>query len=439
MSPLARLKWYIRELLPPSIRQPLLTTYHFLLAFLSAALYGFPARSLIVIGVTGTKGKSSTAEMINAIFEEAGYKTALLNSIRIKTADSSRSNTMRMSMPGRFFIQSFLAKARASGCRVAILEMTSEGARQYRHRGIALDALVFTNLAPEHLESHGSLQAYADAKYELGRALSRSRKRPRIMVANADDAESARYLTLPVEEALPFSLSACSPWSADDHGGYFTFDGTRIPVVLPGEFSLKNALAAATLARAFSIKTPVIARALGKLSLIPGRAERIEAGQDFAVVVDYAHTPDSLVALYDAYGAPVSSTSLGVKRKLICVLGSTGGGRDKWKRPVMGKLASERCDIVILTNEDPYDEDPRAIVDEIARAMTKNPLIILDRRAAIARAIELAQVGDAVLITGKGTDPTICGPRSTSLPWSDAQVAREEVEKRKTTSAIMRS
>ena len=175
------------------------------------------------------------------------------------------------------------------------------------------------------------------------------------------------------------------------------------------------------------VPTDVIARGLSKMMSIPGRAERIEAGQDFSVVVDYAHTPDSLKAIYDAYGSP--STSLGTKRTLICVLGSTGGGRDTWKRPVMGAIAEQMCDTVILTNEDPYDEDPEMIVNALAKGMKKKPEIVIDRREAIARGIALAQAGDAVLITGKGTDPTICGPKGAKIPWSDAQVAREEIEK----------
>ena len=393
--------------------------YHFSLPYLGALLYRFPSRKLLVIGVTGTKGKSSTVEMINAIFEEAGYKTALLNSIRIKVADDSTPNTMRMSMPGRFFIQRFLARALAAECKVALLEMTSEGARQYRHRAIALDALVFTNLAPEHIESHGSYEAYANAKFSLGQGLARSGKKFRVMVANADDPASERYLKLPVEKTIGYSLHADKSHSANDAGGHFLFNEANIAVKLPGNFSLENALAAATLADAFGIGTPTIARALGKVTRIAGRAEKVEAGQDFTVVVDYAHTPDSLQALYAAYST---------KRK-ICVLGATGGGRDKWKRPVMGKVADDNCDTVILTNEDPYDEDPKTIIDELAGGMKRKAEVVLDRREAIARGIALANPGDAVLITGKGTDPTIQGPRHSAEPWSDARVAHEEIEK----------
>lgn len=408
------LKRAIRSAVPPK----LLSAYHLSVALLGALLYGFPSKKLIVIGVTGTKGKSSTTEMLSSIFEAAGYPSAVLNSIRIKIASVAKPNTMRMSMPGRFFIQRFLARAVEARCRVAILEETSEGARQFRHRGIDLDALVFTNLAPEHIESHGSLDAYIDAKLELGSQLVRSSKRPRIMVANADDAVGSRFLTLSVEHALPYSLSA-TRHQASDTGGTFTFGDMEMRTPLPGDFSIANALAAATTARALGIPDHAIARGLASLSLIPGRAQRIEAGQPFIVVVDYAHTPESLRALYEAYST----------HRRIAVLGATGGGRDTWKRPVMGKVAAECCDVVILTDEDPYDEEPRSIVAQVQAGMQglNEPRIVMDRRAAMREAFALAQPGDAVLITGKGTDPTIQGPGGTSTPWSDARVAHEEL------------
>ncbi len=410
---------FLRRLGKTPYLAPLFGAYHFVLAYLGAALYGFPSERITLIGVTGTKGKTSTTEYLSAIFERAGKRTALVNSIRFKVGERSEPNTDRMSMPGRFFLQSFLAKALEEGCEVAIIEMTSEGARQHRHRFLDLDAFLFLNLAPEHIESHGSFEKYADAKYELARQLLRSKKRPRFMVANADDAQSARYLTLPVEFPLPFSLSTCEPFSAGDDGGSFHFGNTDMHVHLPGVFSLENALAAAAIARAFGIEESVIREGLDSVVRIPGRAEEICEGQDFLVVVDYAHTPDSLTALYDAYKG----------RRSICVLGATGGGRDIWKRPVMGEIAERMCEHVILTNEDPYDEDPRSIIEQLARNMKKNPDIVLDRREAIARALSLARSGDAVLITGKGTDPTIQGRRGTATPWSDAGVAREELRK----------
>lgn len=421
----------MKESIKSLIPTPLLSAYHFALALLAALLYRLPSRRITVVAVTGTKGKSSTIEFLNAIAEAAGKRTALSSTIRFKVGEHSRPNTKRQTQPGRFFLQSFLAKAADSGCSIAFIEMTSEGARQHRHRFVHLDALAFINLAPEHIESHGSLQAYSDAKFELGKQLARSKKRPRFMVANADDPESGRFLSLPIEHAIPFSLSGATPYAAGESGGRFTFDGQTIEVKLPGEFSLKNALAAATVMRALGFPLEAITRGISSVEKIPGRAEEIIGGQAFPVIVDYAHTPDSLRALYSAYD----------DRRKICVLGSTGGGRDLWKRPVMGGVADEFCDSIILTNEDPYDEEPRSIVDSIASGITKKqPEIIMDRRAAIRRAIELARArpvrsdasngaGYVVLITGKGTDPTIQLARGKSTPWNDAEVAREELGK----------
>lgn len=413
------IKSFLRRNIHSTIMNALLSVYHFSLAYLAALVYGFPSRRIIVIAVTGTKGKSSTVEMVNAILEYAGHKTAVLNSIRIKVGGSSEPNLMRMSMPGRLFIQAFLARAVQEGCTYAILEMTSEGARQHRHRAIDLDALIFTNLAPEHIESHGSYEAYANAKFEIGLQLARSHKRPRFVVVNADDGQGTRYLTLKVEHPIHFSLANHAPYTADDSGGRFMFAGEEIAIKLPGVFSLYNAIAAATLTRALGISVQIISRGLASLASIPGRAERIEAGQNFHVVVDYAHTIESQEAIYQAYG----------NHNKICVFGSCGGGRDTWVRPQKGQVAEKYCDTVILTDEDPYDEDPRSIVDAIAQGMKRTPLIIMDRRKAIAHALSLAQANDAVIITGKGTDPTIQGPHGTSIHWSDAQVAREEIAK----------
>ena len=407
------LKNLLRSILPSS----LLSSYHLTLAYLGALYYRHPSQKLIVIAVTGTKGKTSTTEMVNAVFEAGGYRTAVLNSLRMKVGSSSSHNPAGRSMPGRFFIQRLLSDALKSGCTVAIIEMTSEGARQHRHRYIELDALVFTNLAPEHIESHGSYKAYADAKFEIGRQLARSSKRPRVIVGNADDVEGTRYLGLPVEIRIPFSLSKHSLWHASEDGGQFTFGGIEMETSFPGEFSLRNALAAAEVGYAFGIAPEKIARGIGGLKHISGRAERIDCGQGFLVVVDYAHTPDSLKALCEAYK----------KHRRICLLGSAGGGRDAWKRPIMGQIAEENADQVILTNDDPYDEDPVKILREIQSGMHTKPYVIPDRREAIRTALRLAKKNDVVLITGKGVDP-IAGPRGTKIPWNDVEVAREELQ-----------
>lgn len=412
------MKRLLQALLPASAYRALTTPYHYVLALFSAIRAGFPARKLTVIGVTGTKGKSSVADMLYATLKDAGIKVAVASTIRFAIQDQSEPNLFKMTLPGRGFIQRFLKKAVERGSTHAVVEITSESTRQFRHLFLDLDALVFTNLHKEHIESHGSYKKYADAKFRIGKALAASPKRPRAIIANKDDVEGRRYLSLPVETRLPFSYADAKNVRLGAGTASFEYCGTRFSLKLPGSFSIMNALAVAKAAKFAGVSLSKAAEALGKLERIPGRTERIDGGQNFTVVVDYAHTPNSLRALYDAY--PV---------RKICVLGNTGGGRDTWKRPEMGAIADEACAHVILTDEDPYDENPRAIVEEMASGMKREPRIIMNRREAIREALVLAQEGDAVLITGKGTDPFIMRANGTKEPWSDAAVAREELQK----------
>ncbi|MDO8482507.1 MAG: UDP-N-acetylmuramoyl-L-alanyl-D-glutamate--2,6-diaminopimelate ligase [bacterium] len=394
--------------------------YHYLLAFLGALLYRFPSRQLKVVAITGTKGKSSVAELTNAILEEASFKTALLSTIRFKVDKENKPNVLKMTTPGRFFVQKFLRRAMDAKCDYAIIEMTSEAARQFRHKFIAFDALIFTNLSPEHIESHGSYEKYVAAKLSIGQALENSAKKNRVLVANADEKEAEKFLALNIPNKLPYSLKNSEPYEAKTGGISFTFAGEKINPKLEGIFNIYNCLAAATFAKSQGVGTEIIKRGLEKVSVIKGRVEHIDCGQNFTVIVDYAHTPDSLEKLYQTFP----------NHRKIALLGNTGGGRDTWKRPVMAGIAEKYCDEVILTNEDPYDENPQKILNEMAAGMkNKKPKIILDRREAIATALRSASAGDVVLITGKGTDPCICGPNGTKLPWGDASVVQEELKK----------
>jgi UDP-N-acetylmuramoyl-L-alanyl-D-glutamate--2,6-diaminopimelate ligase len=413
----------VRKMIPRRLFSFFQPAYHLSLAFIAALWYRFPSEHIKVIAVTGTKGKSSTTEILNAILEEAGFKTALSNTIRFKIGDTSRENLYKMSMPGRFFTQSFLRQAVDAKCDYAVMEMTSQGSLLFRHRFIDLDALVFTNLSPEHIEAHGSYENYAEAKVNIARALEASSKQNTAIVANIDDKESERFLARQVARKITFSLKDVEPYETKSDGLVFTLHGRSVSSRLSGQFNLYNILGAAAAARSQGVSDDVIVRAIAKFDRIPGRVQRIDVGQKFNVVVDYAHTPDSLEKLYGAF----KST------RNICVLGGTGGGRDGWKRKEMGRIADENCAEIILTDEDPYDEDPRKIVDDVAAGISKNkPSIIMDRREAIREALKKARPGDSVLITGKGTDPYIMGPNGSKTPWSDAAVAKEELQKSQT-------
>ncbi|MDQ5893651.1 MAG: UDP-N-acetylmuramoyl-L-alanyl-D-glutamate--2,6-diaminopimelate ligase [Patescibacteria group bacterium] len=410
----------IRPYIPTKLFKFLQPPYHYSLALLAALIYRFPSRKIKVIGVTGTKGKSTTTEIINALLEEAGYTTALSNTIRYKIGENSVDNKFKMSMPGRFFVQRLIRKAVSSKCDYIILEMTSQGTLQFRHKFIHLDAFVFTNLSPEHIDSHGSYEKYVAAKVKIADEMMKSKKANRIIIANADDKESVRFLACPSEVKATFSTKDAEPFEIKKEGIDFTLGAKTVHSPLSGLFNLYNLLAAIACIRNFGVSDDVMVRAIEKFEGVKGRVEKIKAGQDFNVVVDYAHTPDSLEKLYQVFNSS----------RNICVLGGTGGGRDNWKRKEMGRIADMYCDEVILTDEDPYDEDPNQIVKDVAEGVTgKTPKIIMDRRAAIAEAIKSAKTGDSVLITGKGTDPYIMGPNGTKTPWSDARIAKEELEK----------
>jgi UDP-N-acetylmuramoyl-L-alanyl-D-glutamate--2,6-diaminopimelate ligase len=412
----------MKRLLKKLVPAPIFDLYYRSFALFGAIVYRFPSKKLFVIAVTGTKGKSTTVELIRSILAEAGYTVAMASTIRFTVGAESEPNLFKMTMPGRFFLQKFLRRAVDAGATHAVIEMTSEGARQYRHKGIELDALVFTNLQPEHIESHGSFEKYAEAKLSLAKHLEESKKRPRYIVANGDDAYGPRFLDINIEVKEAFRLADAEPYNTDDASVRFVWkSGELFTVPLPGVFNLRNILAALTLSSVMGIPMKAVKRALEHQAPIAGRAERVPGTQPFLVVVDYAHTPDSLRALYEAYRK---------EHRIIGVLGSTGGGRDTWKRAEMGKIADEFCDIAILTNEDPYDEDPQKILNEIAKGFSrKKPHMILNRHAAIREAFREAKAGDAVLITGKGTDPYIMGPKGTKEVWSDKKVAAEELVK----------
>ncbi len=410
----------IERFIPRKIYRFLQPYYHLILSLTGTLIYRKPSRHIYVIGITGTKGKSSTAEFINAVLESANKKTALLSTIRFKVGERSLPNKYKMTMPGRFFTQEFLREAVDANCEYAIIEMTSEGARFFRHVGVELDALIFTNLSPEHIESHGSFEKYKKAKLKLLKHLLKSKKEARLSIANIDNEHAFSFLVSDIEKNIGYSLKNAKILTENEDFSEIIYKGIKIKIPLPGKFNISNALAAITFGQELNISLETIKSGIENLSLIRGRVEKINEGQNFTVVVDYAHTDDSLRKLYEAFPA---------SRK-IAVLGSTGGGRDSWKRPVLGKIADEYCSEIIITNEDPYDEDPLKIIKEVASGVKSHtPQIIIDRRSAISHAISLAKKGDVILISGKGTDPYIMGPNGTKIIWDDAKVAREELEK----------
>ncbi len=415
------MKNLIKKLLPLTF----LSWYHFLLAFFGALIYRFPSRELKVIGVTGTGGKSTVVEFCQQVLKEAGYKTASISSISFRIRDKERPNTLKMTMPGRLKLQRFLRQAVKAGCQYAVLEVTSEGILQHRQKFINFEAAIFTNLSPEHIERHGSFEKYREAK---GKLFKQTKK---IHITNGEDENAEYFLKFLAKKKIGFPKAKNIQESPT--GVSFEVQNTKFNLNLLGKFNVSNALAAISLGLSQGIDLSICQRALEKIKGMPGRMELV-IKEPFRVIVDYAHTPDSLEKVYNTLKTthyPLLTTHL------ICVLGSCGGGRDKWKRPKLGEIASEYCHNIIITNEDPYDEPPQKIMDQIEEGISINQLNqhksavykILDRREAISEALKSARAGNTVIITGKGCESWMCVAGGKKIPWDDREIVKQEFKK----------
>ena len=419
----------------------LIEHYHKFLALLGAFIYGYPSNKLIVIGVTGTKGKSTTVNLIAKILEASGHKVGFSTTTNFKVADQEWINKMKMTMPGRFFLQKLLARMVKAGCRYAIIETSSEGIKQWRHLGINYDVAVFTNLSPEHIEAHGSFENYKNAKGELFKILTQLKRKKiegkeisKDFVVNMADNEVNYFLGFKADRKICFSLKRISDHSLHNleftAGGIkFHFWGEDFNLKLIGEFNAYNVAAAIAVGISQNIPVKQIKQGLEKVRGVMGRMEKIEAGQPFTVIVDYAHEPKSLEAVYGTLKSIVEPD-----KKIIAVLGSCGGGRDKARRPILGGIAAKYTDLVIVTNEDPYDEDPWDIINQVAegaiqggKKMGQDLWQILDRGKAIQKALILAQEDDLVIISGKGSEQWIMGPGRQKIAWDDRETVRKQL------------
>jgi UDP-N-acetylmuramoyl-L-alanyl-D-glutamate--2,6-diaminopimelate ligase len=417
-----------RKIIPGPIFTFFQPAYHFLLGLLAVLWYGFPSRKLKVIGVTGTNGKSTVVFLVSQILEKADYQVAAVSSIQFKIRDKVWPNDLKMTMPGRMKLQKFLRQAAQAGCQYVVLEVTSEGIKQHRHRFIGFEVAVLTNLTPEHIESHGGFENYKKAKGKLFQALKSSGK----AVVNLDDSKADYFLQFQAKEKYGYRVKnqesriknsleiiEAKECRLSAQGVSFLVNQTKFNLSLLGKFNVYNALAAIAVGLAEKIPLDKIKSALAEAKTIPGRLE-IVIQEPFTVIVDYAHTPDALEKVYQTIREFFSG-------RLIGVLGAAGGGRDKWKRSEFGKIVEKYLDKIIITNEDPYDENPEVIMDEIIQGVKqKQPEKIIDRREAIARALKLAQEDDVVIITGKGCEPWMCLTDGKRIPWDDRKVVKEE-------------
>jgi UDP-N-acetylmuramoyl-L-alanyl-D-glutamate--2,6-diaminopimelate ligase len=397
-SILKGMKMFIQNLIPALA----LDWYYKFWPFLGALIYRFPTRKIKVIGITGTNGKTTVTHLLTDILEAAGYKVASVSSLRFKIGEKEWTNTLKMTMPGRMALQKFLRQAVDSSCSHAVIEVTSEGMKQHRHNFIDFDVAVLTNLTPEHIERHGGFERYKKTKGELF-------KIARNAVINVDDEHAEYFADLCRGKKYGYSVKS---------------NNLGVTTSLPGEFNLSNALAAAYAGLSQGVDIETIKLALENFKGMPGRME-IVVKEPFRVIVDYAHNPDALEKMYKT----IKESMDGRAGRMLCVLGAAGGGRDKWKRPVMGKIAAHYCDEIILTNEDPYDEEPGKIIEDIAKDIEGFKFLtkILDRRAAIKKALELAQPGDTVVVTGKGAEPWLM-TKEGKIPWDDREIVRTTMQ-----------
>ncbi|MDD3285269.1 MAG: UDP-N-acetylmuramyl-tripeptide synthetase [Patescibacteria group bacterium] len=463
----------IKSLIPISIFRRLQPVYHFLTGYLAALYYRFPSRQLLIIGVTGTTGKTSSVYFLSRLLSANGYKSGYTSTAQFNDGDREWLNDKKMTMPGRFFLQRTLRRMVNNGCKAAVVETTSQGIEQFRHRFINYDLLIFTNLYPEHIDAHGSFENYKRAKGKLFAHLSRCGSKyldddnkvvsspsglrqtellkvKKTIIVNGDDDQAPYFLSFPAERKCVYTLKPdlavahltddsgqeiqpqpeffrYEPLFSEASGSDFQFNGKRFHLSILGSYHVFNAVAALTAASALNIDAEQSASALANIKSLAGKMERIEAGQNFQVLIDYAFEPKALEALYQ-------NLDFIPHRRLIHILGSAGGGRDQARRPILGRMAGEKADIVIVTDEDPYDDNPWDIINQVAAGAEKagkvsesNLYKVLDRREAMRLAFRLAGADDLVLITGKGAEQYICGPKGSQTPWDDRIVAREEL------------
>ncbi|HBP01586.1 MAG: UDP-N-acetylmuramyl-tripeptide synthetase [Candidatus Moranbacteria bacterium GW2011_GWE1_49_15] len=453
---------YLKSLVPQWIKN----IYHLFQAILANLIYGFPSKKLKVIGVTGTNGKTTTVQMIVRILEEAGKKVAMASTINFKLAEREWVNQTKYTTLSPFSTQKFIKQAVQAGCEYLVLETSSHSLHQFRVWGVAYDTAVITNVTREHLDYHKTMKKYRKAKRKLFKITAKNKG---ALIVNLDMENPQEFLDFDVQKigystgqsALQTSGYELQAIVAQDielgsHESRFRVGEVNFLLHMPGRYNIENALAATCVALSEGISLEDASSALEEIKGVSGRMDRVPNEKGIDIVIDYAVTPDSLEKLYFI----VENMRKGEDSRVIAVLGSCGE-RDRGKRPLMGKIVSEHADYVIITNEDPYFEDPQRIIDEVFAGVVRgadydyssalsaediakleklkkiapkvegeNCWRVMDRREAIRKALEMAKAGDIVVVTGKGAEETMAiGDQR--ITWNDKQVILEELEKLK--------
>ena len=407
------------------------------LADFAAAFYGHPSLELTLVGVTGTDGKTSTTQLISAVLEAAGRATGWLTTVDLKVGAERRPNDLQHTTPEALGVQAFLRELARANVEIGVLEVSSHALALERVRGVAFDLAVFTNLSREHLNFHGTMEAYFQTKASLFQSLADPRKcdRPRCGVVNLDDPYGQRLAAICPAPVVSYALGRPADVTGHDlrlhsRGSEFRLrtpaGEAAISTRLLGRFNVQNWLAAAAAAHALGVGPEAVARAAEALPPVRGRMEPVERGQEFAVLVDFAHTPQALANA-------LRTLRQHVPGRLLLVFGNAGE-RDPASRPAMGRIAAELADYFLLSTDDPLHEDPAAIAAEAAAGAEAagarrgvDFAIELDRRRAIERLIQLARPGDGVLLAGKGHEPRML-VGDARLPWSDRQAAEQALD-----------
>lgn len=455
---------YIKSFLKKFLPKKILNLRHLVLAWYGAYKYGYPSEDLLVIGITGTSGKSSTTHFLRQLLESAGFKVGSLSTIDFYIAGEDKINDQKMTMLGRFQIQKYLREMVNKGCDIAIVETTSEGAVQYRHRFINYDMMVLTNFYPEHIDSHGSFENYKKAKLSIFEYISSLKRKkllnkkiqipnagdriPKMEFVNADLTETEEFLQYPFDRKYTFGKNSRdeelegSPMQnhfclfeprVTERGLEFKIGKTEFVAPLFGSHNMMNIICAIEICHALGVDYKTVLKdAVARLKGPAGRIEFIAEAEPlgFQIIVDYAFEPVAIEKLY----AVVDKLK---PKRVIHVFGSTGGGRDIARRFTVGEYVGNHADICIITDEDPYDDDPMEIINDVAGAVEKtgkkegiNLFKILDRTEAIQKAVDLAQPGDLILLTGKGSEQKIV-VKEKMIPWDDRAAARDAIKRRK--------
>ncbi len=437
------IKSNIKKIIPKQV----LNLRHLFFAWYGAYKYSYPSDELLVIGITGTSGKSSTTYFLRQILEASGFTVGSLSTIDFYVAGENKLNDQKMTMLGRYQIQKYLREMVDKKCDIAIVETTSEGAVQYRHRFINYDMMILTNLYPEHIESHGSFENYKAAKLGIFEYVSRCKRKvlqnkkiEKTAIVNGTSEYAPEFLQYAFERKCTFGDTVQNIFS-DETGLHFEIgppkadqpraENKKFDAPLYGEHNIFNIAAALTVVHQLNISLETAQNAVAKLKGPAGRLEFIPEAEakGFKAIVDYAFEP---VAIEKLYGVVQKLHP----QKIIHVFGSTGGGRDVSRRSTVGEYVGTHADICIITDEDPYDDDPMQIINDVASAVIKtgkvegqNMFTVFDRTQAIQKAVAMAEVGDIILVTGKGSEQGMI-VKGNMIPWDDRITVRDAISKK---------